>query len=142
VAEHPASLLARVGRWLDGDGRFFDSLQEAVEYWVANEMPSTEPRDAPSSVPLTPNEAAAELIRVLELDDDATWADIVYYAAKAKSSLRMSNATISRRTGQLAVLLGLPVGPTWPQAIVHIGRNLGADEMLRWLSSEQRQAGE
>lgn len=59
-------------------------------------------------------EARVELIRVLELDDDMSWDDIVSYAAKAKSSLRMSNSTVKRRSEQLAAVLGLPEGTSWP----------------------------
>lgn len=66
---------------------------------------------------MTPDEARAELIKVLELNDDMPWEDIVYYAAKVKTSLRMSNATVQRRTEQLAAALGMPVGTSWPAAL-------------------------
>lgn len=58
-----------------------------------------------------------ELIRVLELDEDMSWNDIIAYAAKAKASLRMSNAAVQRRTEQLAAVLGMPVGTSWPAAL-------------------------
>lgn len=50
--------------------------------------------------------AKKDLIRVLELDDDMSWDDIVAYAAKAKSTGRMANAAVRRRTEMLAAAIG------------------------------------
>lgn len=65
-------------------------------------------RDPASTLDLTPDEARRELIRVLELDDDASWSDVVTYTAKARSTTTVCLNTVPRRTKAAAEALGHP----------------------------------
>ena len=69
------------------------------------------------------DEAKTELIRVLELNPGASWEDVVYYAAKARSSLRMANQAVRRRTEQLNTVVGLPSDGSWPQALSEVAKH-------------------
>lgn len=58
----------------------------------------------------------ATLIEALELDPGMSWDDIAAYARKRIASHRMANATVARRTVQLAEAMEHP-DATWPQAL-------------------------
>lgn len=77
------------------------------------------PRGVDLDLDLTPDEAKDELIRVLELDDDMTWADVVTYAAKTKGTVRVCLNTVRRRTRMLAEAVGhaTPEDATWPEVL-------------------------
>jgi hypothetical protein len=67
--------------------------------------------------------ALAELIRVLELDETATWPDVVAYAAKAKGTARMANDTVARRTRHIEIALDVPPGAIpWPGLVRAVAR--------------------
>lgn len=57
------------------------------------------------------------LIKILELGEQAEWADIVYYTAKVKGSLRMANTTVRRRHTDLAEALQVAPDTLWPLLI-------------------------
>ncbi len=82
---------------------------------------------------LGPQEAFSHLVKILGFEefDDPNWGDIVYYTAKAKSSLRMSNAAIRRRMMLLRDELDMPEQAVWPQII----------EKIRQIMEERRDDG-
>ncbi len=70
----------------------------------------------------TAEDALAHLVEILDLGDladghEATWDDVVYYAAKAKSSARMANQAVRRRSERLAEALGMPPESGWMEMI-------------------------
>lgn len=66
---------------------------------------------------MTPTEAKEQLIKILDLDPDMDWDDIVYYTAKSRGSLQMVLNSIEFRTEKLNAELGLPAGTGWWQII-------------------------
>lgn len=66
-------------------------------------------------------DAKVALIGILDLDGDATWDDVIAYAAKMRGSNRMASSTIKRRSAQLAALLRWE-DDRWPELLraVHV----------------------
>lgn len=81
------------------------------------------------------NEARVELIKILDLDDmaggeEATWDDIVYYTAKAKSTTRMANAAVERRTAAVYEAAGLwEARSSWQDVLRAIRETREREEM-------------
>lgn len=73
--------------------------------------------------------ARDELAAILDLGVDADWDDIIAYTAKAKGSLRMSNAAVRRRSELLADELRMnPRTTSWPQLLQRVKELMGNDE--------------
>jgi hypothetical protein len=72
---------------------------------------------------ITAEQAFEFLTEILEFGDTemaVEWGDIVYYTAKAKASLKLSNAAIRRRMTLLRDVLGLPDDTGWPKILAKV----------------------
>lgn len=73
--------------------------------------------------------ARDELACILDLGVEASWDDIIAYTAKAKGSVRMSNAVVKRRSELLADELRMnPSTTSWPQLLHRVKELMGNDE--------------
>lgn len=82
---------------------------------------------------LTGDKAHEHLTQLLELPADSPWDDVVYYTAKAKSSVRMANASVERRMTLLAEALGMdPATTSWPQMLERVKELMSSG---RWVVS-------